>query len=147
MPGRSRRRAVSSRDSANKKAPPVNATAATGKLTKNTAFQENCSISQPPTTGPIPIPNPKTAAQIAIALARSCVGKVALMIESVEGMISDPPIPRKARDPISIRVVFEKPADADPIANIIKPTCNARLRPNRSPSDPIVSNKAANIRT
>lgn len=48
---------------------------------------------------------------------------------------------------ISIRVVFEKPADADPIANIIKPTCNARLRPNRSPSDPIVSNNAANIRT
>ena len=63
---------------------------------RKTAVQLNCSSSQPPLAGPMPTPMPATAAQMPIAFARSPAGKTLVMIDSVVGMISAPPMPMSA---------------------------------------------------
>ena len=99
--------------------------------------------SKPPNTGPIAIPMPKIADQMAMAVARSRCGKLTLINESVEGMMKAPAMPRKAREPMSINVFGENAAPNEPIPNITRPICSARLRPKRSLIDPIVINSAA----
>ena len=77
------------------------ASATIGRLTRKTELQPKCSISQPPPTGPMAMPSPATAAQMPIAFGRSSAGKTLVRIESVDGMISAPPIPMSARLAIS----------------------------------------------
>ena len=56
-PGKSiRRGAVSSRDSATAPATSANASAAKGRLKKNTQRQPRCWLMAPPTNGPIAVP-------------------------------------------------------------------------------------------
>ena len=65
----------------------------TGTLTKKIQFQLACSVSSPPTSGPIASASADTPAQIPIAVPRCRGGKVAAMIESVAGFISAAPAP------------------------------------------------------
>ena len=64
-------------------------------------LQAKCSIRKPPEIGPMAMPMPATAAQMAIAFGRSCAGKMLVRIESVVGMIPAAPRPISAREAIS----------------------------------------------
>ena len=55
---------------------------------KKIQFQLTCSVSSPPTSGPIASAIAETPAQMPIALPRCRGGNVAVMIESVAGFIS-----------------------------------------------------------
>ena len=101
-PGMSSRGAAGSLDSGTSQWPASSAAATNGRLTRKTAFQLACSISQPPATGPMAMPRPDTPAHTPIAFARSSAGKTAVMIDSVEGMMKAPPTPIRARVAISI---------------------------------------------
>ena len=57
-------------------------------LMKKIQFQLTCSVSRPPTSGPIASAIAETPAQMPIAVPRSRGGNVAVMIESVAGFIS-----------------------------------------------------------
>jgi hypothetical protein len=142
-PPTSSRGASGSRDSGTRKRPAASATATIGRLTRNTRLQSPCSTSQPPVTGPMTMPRPLTAAQIPIALPRSCAGNTAVRMESVDGMMNAPPMPISARVRISMSDEPASAERADPSPNTTKPKVSAFLRPNRSPSAPAVSRAAA----
>lgn len=72
-----------------------------GRVTRNTDVPSKRSSRYPPEIGPTATPSPATAAQIAIALGRSCAGNMFVRIDSVVGMITAPPTPMSARDAIS----------------------------------------------
>ena len=93
------------------------------------------------------IPKPATPAQMPIARPRSSGGKMFVMIDSVEGMINAPPMPINERVAISVVAPPENADAMEPSPKITSPTFSARLRPNRSPSAPIVSSRPANTRT
>ena len=92
---------LGSRLSGTSRMPSTSAATTTGTLIQNTAGQDEISISAPPMSGPRPTPTAAIAAQTLMALPRSCCGKTSMMIDSVEGMISAPPIPIAARAAIS----------------------------------------------
>ena len=115
-----------------------------GRLTRKMLLQAKFSISKPPEIGPIAMPIPATAAQTAIALGRSSLGKMFVMIESVVGMIAAAPTPISAREAISSVELLEIAASSEPAPKIPKPTNRARLRPNRSPRLPAASSRPAN---
>ena len=73
----------------------------TGTLTKKIQFQRRCSVSRPPASGPIASARADTPAQMPIAVPRCRGGNVAVMIESVAGLISAAPIPCTTRAAIS----------------------------------------------
>ncbi|HYV01065.1 MAG TPA: hypothetical protein VEM93_01810 [Actinomycetota bacterium] len=50
------------------------------------------------------MPRPAIAVQIPMAFTRSSLGKTSIRMESVEGMISAPPTPIRARATISCEV-------------------------------------------
>ena len=81
-----------------------------GTLMKKIQFQFTCSVSRPPTSGPIASAIAETPAQMPIALPRSRGGNVAVMIESVAGFISAPPRPCTTRAPIRNAAVRREPA-------------------------------------
>jgi len=60
------------------------------------------------------------------------------------GNISAPPIPCTARAPISTAIDGAAPHSAEAAENNTSPAMNNRLRPNRSPSRPPVTNNARN---
>ena len=101
-PGRSSRGAAGSFDSGMRKRPATSAARTNGRLTRKIACQLECSISQPPATGPMAMPSPETAAHAPIAFGRSSAGKTAVMIDRVDGMMNAPPMPIRARVAISI---------------------------------------------
>src|SRR6266508_4193137 len=74
----------------------------TGTLMKKTEPHQKFSSSQPPMTGPMAMPIPEKPAQMPMARPRSSAGKTLVTIESVEGMISAPPMPMSARKPIRL---------------------------------------------
>ncbi len=143
-PRRSSRGADSSRLSGTRKRPASSATITTGRLTRKIQLQSACSISQPPATGPIAIPTPENPAQIPIALPRSSAGNVAVRIDSVEGMMKAPPTPISARIAISRPGEDASAAPSEPRPKTASPKVRARLRPNRSPSEPAVKSTPAN---
>ena len=136
-----------SRDSGSKNAPSTIAMMATGMLTMKMDPQEKCSRSRPPVMGPIATATPTIAVQMPMAAARS-LGSVNTLtrIARVAGKMSAAPIPIKARAPMSWPDVVESAASPDVMANTTSPSCNARLRPMRSPKWPIVSRRAENTR-
>ena len=113
-------------------------------MTRKIQLQSACSISQPPETGPIAIPTPENPAQIPIALPRSDAGNVAVRIDSVEGMMKAPPTPISARIAINSSGEPATAEPSEPVPNTSSPNDSARLRPNRSPSEPAVSSTPAN---
>ena len=76
-------------------------TAATGTLTMKTEFQLKLSRRAPPTIGPMTMPSPETAAQVAMARGRSLAGKRFVISDSVAGIRSAPPRPIRPRIAIS----------------------------------------------
>ena len=124
--------------------PATIANAAIGTLIQNTELQSNASSRAPPASGPSTMPRPDTAAHAPMALPRSSAGKIAVMIDSVEGMMNAPPTPISARVAVSISLDVARAEAADPTANTTRPNCSARLRPKRSPRQPAVSSRPAN---
>ena len=143
-PGRSSLGASGSRDSGTSTAAPTRATATIGRLTRNRLCQLKCSSSQPPVMGPTAMPTPDTAAQMAIALGRSCAGKMLVRIDSVVGMIPAAPRPISAREAISVAELSESVAASEPAPKTSRPVTSARRRPKRSPRLPAVSSRPAN---
>ena len=146
-PRKSTRGAAGSRDVGTKSCPPTRATTTTGTLTRKTEPHQKCSRSQPPVTGPMATAMPAVADQMAMAWARSRRSvNTLVMIESVAGMISAAPMPMIAR--VAMRwlalVAKAEAIDAEPM--IVRPMARAPRRPNRSPSEPIVSSRPANTR-
>ena len=88
---------------------------------RNTAVQSNCSSSQPPLAGPMPTPMPATAAQMPIAFGRSSAGKTFVMIDSVVGMISAPPMPMSALVAISMLADSAKADASDAPPKMARP--------------------------
>jgi len=111
-------------------------------LTRKTAFQLACSISQPPATGPMAMPRPETPAHTPIAFARSWAGKTAV-IDSVDGMMNAPPTPIRARVAISISGDVARAERPEPSPKMARPIVSPRLRPKRSPRAPAVSSSPA----
>ena len=133
-----------SRDSGTSAGAAASAATTMGMLTRNTAVQSKCSISQPPATGPTAIPSPATAAQMPIALGRSSAGKTFVRMDSVEGMMSAPPTPIRARLAIRASALGANAESSDPAPNTERPATSALRRPKRSPRLPIVSSSPAN---
>ena len=124
----------------------ISAAAAIGTLMRNTAVQLNCSSSQPPLAGPMPTPMPATAAQMPIAFGRSSAGKTLVMIDSVVGMISAPPMPISALVAMSMLADSAKADASDALPKMARPATSAPRRLKRSPSAPIVSRRPAKTR-
>ena len=120
-PTGSSREAFGSRDSGTSAGAAARATATIGRLTRNTEPQLKCSISQPPATGPIAMPRPATAAQIPIAFGRSSAGKTFVRIDRVEGMMSAPPIPMRARLAISMSALVASADSSEAAPNTARP--------------------------
>ncbi len=97
-------------------------------------------------SGPNPTPNPATAAQIPMAFAPSSLGKTSVSMESVEGMMSAPPIPIRARATISCALESAYAAYSLESPKITRPSWSARFRPNQSPSRPMVRSRPAKTR-
>ena len=112
---------------------------------KKIQFQLTCSVSRPPTSGPIASAIAETPAQMPIAVPRCRGGKVAVMIESVAGFISAPPRPCTTRAPIRKPPFGASPQASDAPVKIASPTMKMRRRPSRSASLPPVSMNAANV--
>ena len=69
-----------------------------GMFTQNTELHEKCRSRSPPITGPMATARPEKPAQTAIARPRSRGSRNTLVrIDSVDGMISAPPMPMNAR--------------------------------------------------
>ena len=146
-PSRSTGGAAGSREVGTNSWPSTRATTTTGTLTRKTEPHQKCSSSQPPVTGPMATAMPAVADQMAMAWARSFRSvKTLVRIDSVAGMISAAPMPMIAR--VAMRwlasVANAEAIDAEPM--IVRPMARAPRRPNRSPSEPIVSSRPANTR-
>ena len=146
MPGKSTVRAtVSSRDSRVANSVTTTARTATGRLMKKIARQETCSVSAPPTTGPIASARAETPAQVPIALPRSSGGKALEMIDRVAGIMNAAPMPWIARPPTSQAWSGETPIAALETAKTTTPNRNMRRRPKMSPSRPPVTRSTAKV--
>ena len=117
----------------------------TGTLTKKIQFHEMCSVITPPSSGPIASAIAETPAQIPIAVPRSLGANVAVMIDSVAGIISAEPTPWTARAPINSGAVEESPQTSDETVKMTKPIVKMRRRPYMSPSLPPVRRRTANV--
>jgi hypothetical protein len=111
---------------------------------RKTLFQSKCSSSQPPEVGPTATPMPDTAAQAAIALGRSCAGKMLVRIDSVVGITPAAPSPMMARAAIRALELSANSATTEPAPNTMRPRMSARRRPKRSPRLPAASSRPAN---
>jgi hypothetical protein len=80
------------------------------------------------------------------ALVRLAGGKVPVMVDSVEGMTRAAPSPITVRRAISWLAPDTVMAMPDPAAKIASPASRVRRRPNRSPSAPAGSSRAAKTR-
>ena len=120
-PRRSSFGALASRLSGTSQRPATSAPATIGRFTRKIQAQLVCSISQPPATGPIAMPMPETPAQMPIAFARSCAGKLATRIESVDGMMNAPPMPISARITIRSSGVVASAEPSEPRPKTARP--------------------------
>ena len=144
-PGRSRLSCVSSFDSVISRKLAAIATTPTGTLMKKIQCQLRCSVSRPPTSGPIASASAETPAQIPIAAPRCLGGKVAEMIDSVAGFISAAPAPWTTRATISISPVSARPHQSDAAVKMTIPMTKMRRRPYASASLPPISISAAKV--
>ena len=104
--------------------------AASGTFRKNTARQLQCSISQPPKTGPAAAVIALDPDHVPIARPRSASSNVALMIARLPGTRNAAPTPCSARAAMRARVEKAKPQATDARVNSVTPARNMRLRPN-----------------
>ena len=83
----------------------------------------------PPSSGPIASAIAETPAQIPIAIPRSRAANVALMIESVAGIISAEPTPCTARAAISSVALDERPQASEETVKTMRPIVKIKRRP------------------
>jgi hypothetical protein len=93
-----------------------------GMLMKKIQLQLICSVSTPPTSGPIASASAETPAQIPIAMPRSRGGKVAVMIDRVAGFISAAPMPCTVRAPMRTSGPVASAQARDDTVKMINPT-------------------------
>ncbi len=98
-------------------------------FTKKIQFHDRCSVSSPPTSGPIASARAETPAQMPIAVPRCRAGKVAAMIDSVAGFISAPPAPWITRAAISCPPVSASPHASEATVKTTMPITKTRRRP------------------
>ena len=109
--------------------PPTSASAMIGTLTRNTEPYQKWPSRKPLATGPIAPAPPVVAAQMAIALVRSCGGNTLTRIDSVDGMISAAPAPISARQAISCSTRRSTDASAAPTRKIEQAELQRALAP------------------
>ena len=143
-PAQSTGGAAASRASGTTRSPRRTASTHSGTLTRKIDPQAKWSSSQPPSTGPRATPSPAVAAQIPIAAARSrASANTAGSSDSVAGMMQAAPAPMTARLAINPPLPPAVAAAAEATANTPRPATSSRRRPNRSPSVPASSSRAA----
>ncbi len=124
------------------------ATTPIGTLIQKMLCQSKRSTRVPPISGPMARARPEMPAHMPIARARSRGSrKVLVMIDSVLGSISAPPMPWTTRAPIRNEVDGARAHRTEPPVNSARPPMNALRRPNRSPSVPPVSSRLASAST
>jgi len=126
--------------------PASRASATTGMLMKKIACQEKRVMSTPPSTGLPTMPSRATQVQAAMALGRSASSNTVIRMDSVDGMISAPPMPISTRTAISSPGLAANIAASDAVPNSSSPIIMIRRRPNRSPRPPEVSSSPAKTR-
>ena len=117
----------------------------TGTLMKKIQLQSKCSVSRPPTSGPIARALAETPTQMPIAIPRCRGGNVAVMIERVAGFISAEPTPWTIRAPMRDSAPVARPQAREAAVKITRPTMKMRRRPNMSASFPPLSMTTANV--
>src|SRR3954454_11006032 len=90
--------------------PAISATTMMGTFTRNTEPYQKWPRSKPLATGPKAPAAPVMLAQIAIAFGRSWGGKMLMMIDKVDGMMS------AAAAPITARLAMSSAIDVDAVA-------------------------------
>jgi hypothetical protein len=96
---------------------------------KKIQFQPRCSVTSPPTRGPMASAVADTPAQMPIAVPRSRAGNVAEMIDSVAGVRSAAPAPWTTRAPIRKASEEDRPHISDAAVNTTSPIEKKRRRP------------------
>ncbi len=85
------------------------ASSASGRIAQKTQRQLSASTINPPSSGPISPPTPKTPTKMLMYLPRSEGGKRSPETEKALPINTPPPIPCRARKPISISIEVAKP--------------------------------------
>ena len=96
-------------------------------------------------SGPMARAVADTPAQIPSAAPRSFGGKVAVMIDSVAGIINAAPTPWRTRAPMRSSAVPASPQRSDVSVKITRPIEKMRRRPSMSASFPPVSIRTAKL--
>ena len=135
---------VSSRESGANAHTAATTASAIGTLTSKVEPHQNPSSRPPVMIGPSDPPAPAKPAQMAIALMRSCGGKIDVMIDRVAGMMNAAPMPMRPRLAITCVGLVARPPSSALNANTRRPPTRARRRPKRSPRAPAVSSSPAN---
>src|SRR4029079_18800783 len=129
-------------------------------FTAKTARHDHHSSTRPEVRRPRIAEAPATPAQAPTALARCAAGKVEVIVESVAGITSAAPTPRRARIAISQEASALVIAAAEPTAEharaakrvfrpteqtpkIARPASSVLRRPKRSPMAPAGRSRAA----
>ncbi len=110
--------------------------AASGTFRKNAARQLTCSISHPPSTGPMAAVIELKPDHTPMARPRSASSKVALMMARLPGTRNAAPMPWSARPAIRAAGEVATPHKIDAAVKDTTPARKTRLRPNWSPNDP-----------
>src|SRR4029079_10118318 len=112
-------------------------------FTAKTARHDHHSSTRPEVRRPRIAEAPATPAQAPTALARCAAGKVEVIVESVAGITSAAPTPRRARIAISQEASAWVIAAAEPTPKIARPASSVLRRPKRSPIAPAGRSRAA----
>ena len=117
-----------------------------GTLTQKIERQPRCSVSTPPTTGPMANEMPNTEPQRPIAFARSA-GSVNTerMIDMATGLSIDPPTACSTLAAMSQPTPGARLHRMDPPVNTTRPAPKIGLRPTRSATDPLSRSRLARV--
>ena len=125
---------------------PASRIAATTTLMRKPQRQEKWVVRNPPRIGPMAEAAAATPPQIPKAIARSCPRYFVISSDAVAGIIMAAPMPSMIDSPaISVGMLRLIEAMNEPIAKMVAPRLNIRLRPKRSPRRPPVTVSAARV--
>ena len=142
-PGGSSGALCGSRDVGISHTPKPIAPSTSGTLIRKIEPHQKWASSAPLINGPKLPPAPAKLAQMAMAFGRSWAGKTLIRIDSVDGMMNAAPTPITARHRMRAVIDELNAANSEPMRKITRPSWSAPLRPNRSPSAPVVNSSPA----
>ena len=128
-PTTSSRAAFLSADSGTTRTVPITATTTSTTLSANTDCHDQNSSTVPDVSRPRIALAPATPAQTLIAWGRRSGGNVAVMVDSVAGITSAAPTPRRARNAMSALASETSMAAREAAPNMPRPAIRARRRP------------------